>query len=178
MTAAPSGVPLLICAELPPAVFAWANALRAAHYPPARNRLGAHVTLFHGLPPSAASAVLDLLTEFSRRAPPEACIAALMDLGGGTAFAVESPAMVAIHAEMAERLHGLIQQRDARELRLHVTIQNKVSQVEARTLQADLAATFAPRPFRFRGLGLYGWTGEIWRQSRVFPFRGHNRRAE
>lgn len=172
MTGPLSGVPLLICAELPPAVFAWAEALRRAHYPADRNRLGAHVTLFHGLPPSAGDAVLGLLAELSRLPPPDARIAGLMDLAGGTAFTVESPAMVDIHAAMAERLHGLIQQRDARELRLHVTIQNKVPPAQARALQADLAASFQPRPFRFRGFGLYGWTGDIWRQTRVFAFRG------
>lgn len=172
MTGSPSGVPLLICAELPPDVFAWADGLRRAHYPVERNRLGAHVTLFHGLPPSATSEVLTLLAELSRLPAPEARIVGLMDLGGGTAFVVESPAMVDIHAAMAERLHGLIQQRDAHELRLHVTIQNKVPPAQARALQADLAASFAPRGFRFRGFGLYGWTGDIWQQTRVFVFRG------
>lgn len=171
------GVPLLIVAELPQDLFAWADALRRAHYPSERNRpnngyLGAHVTLFHGLPPSAETAVLALLPELARQPPPDAAITGLMDLDSGTAFAVESPAMVALHEDMAERLHGLIQQKDARELRLHVTVQNKVPRADALALQARLAAAVVPRSFRFRGLGLYGWTGAIWRQERVFPFRG------
>src|SRR5690606_35220849 len=153
--------------ELPPDVFAWADRLRRRHYPPERNRLGAHVTLFHGLPPSAEPAVSSLLAELSRRPPPEAAIAALIDLGRGTAFAVESPAMSAIHAEMAERLHGLVQQKDARPIRLHITIQNKVPRSQARALQDELSHVQERRSFRFRGFGLYGWTGESWRQTRV-----------
>jgi len=153
-------------------VLTWADAIRREHCPPERNRLRAHVTLFHGLPPSADSEVRALLAEFSRRAPPEAIISGLMDLGGGTAFAVESPAMVALHEELAERLHGLVQQKDARPLRLHITVQNKVKRPEARALQAELARDLRPRSFRFRGLGLYLWQDELWRLSQVYPFRG------
>lgn len=166
------GVPLLVVAELPQDLFAWADTLRRAHYPPERNRMGAHVTLFHGLPPSADTAVRGLLAELARRRPPEAMIAGLMDLDRGTALAVDSPGMVDLHAEMAGRLHGLVQQKDTRPLRLHITVQNKVPVAEARALQARLAPMLEPRRFRFRGLGLYGWTGEIWQQERVFAFRG------
>ena len=166
------GAPLLVTAELPPDVFAWADGLRQKHYPPERNRLGAHVTLFHALPPSAEPAVRTLLAEMARRRPPAAMIAGLMDLGRGTAFAVESAEMVAIHAELAGRLHGMIQQRDDRPLRLHVTVQNKVAPAEARALQADLAATLQPRRFRFRGLALSHWRDELWRMAQLYPFRG------
>jgi hypothetical protein len=166
------GVPLLIVAELPRDVFAWADALRRLHYPPERNRLGAHVTLFHGLPPSAQVAVTGLLAELSRLPPPAAAISGLMDLGRGTAFAVASPAMEALHAQMAERLKGLIQQKDAYPLRLHITVQNKVPETDARALQAELSRLPEQRSFRFRGFGLYGWNGDLWEQTRVFPFRG------
>lgn len=169
-----AGVPLLIVAELPSAVQAWADALRRAHYPPERNRLGAHVTLFHGLPPSAHDEIVRLLGDLASMPPPSARVTGIMDLGRGTAFAVDSPGMVAVHADIAERLHGLIQQKDTRPLRLHITVQNKVSPGEARALQAELAATTTPRAFRFRGFGLYGWTGDLWRRMRVFVFRGRN----
>ena len=166
------GMPLLITAELPEDVLAWADGLRRDHYPPERNRLRAHVTLFHALPPSAEEEVRSLLAEFAQAPRPDATVVALMDLGRGTAFAVDSPDMVALHEELAERLHGLVQQKDARPLRLHITVQNKVKREEARALQAELARDFRPRSFRFRGLGLYLWDGELWRLSRVYPFRG------
>lgn len=168
------GVPLLIVAELPADVFAWADGLRRTHYPPERNRLAAHVTLFHGLPPSAAPPVVAALASLSRQPPPAARITGLMDLGEGTALAIESPAMVGLHAELAESLHGLIQQRDARPLRLHITIQDKVPAREARALQAELTHTLEPRSFHFRGFGIYGWTGDLWLRTKVFPFRGMN----
>jgi len=166
------GAPLLITAELPEDVLSWADAIRRQHYPPGRNRLQAHVTLFHGLPPSADGEVRRLLAECSGSPPPEAAVTGQMDLGRGTALAVDSPATVALHAELAERLHGLVQQKDARPLRLHITVQNKVTRAEARALQDELARGFRPRSFHFRGLGLYLWQEELWQLSRVFPFRG------
>jgi hypothetical protein len=168
------GYPLLISAELPPDVFAWADALRRAHYPPERNRLGAHVTLFHGLPPSAQGEVSRLLARLAEYSPPDARIVGLMDLGRGTAFAVDSPGMVALHAEMALILRGLIQQKDTRPLRLHITVQNKVSRSAALALQADLAEDICARSFHFRGLGLSQWRDDLWRLVRLYTFRGQD----
>lgn len=173
---ATKGVPLLITAELPADVLAWAEGLRRAHYPPERNRLQAHVTLFHGLPPSARGEVEQLLAEATGEfAAPQAKVTGIMDLGRGTAFAIDSPGMSALHEMLAQRLHGLIQQKDTRELRLHVTVQNKVGREDARSLQAELAAGFKPRAFLFRGLGLYGWDGQLWNFERLYPFRGQTR---
>jgi hypothetical protein len=147
--------------------------LRRRHYPPERNRLGAHVTLLHGLPPSADGEVRRLLGELANRPAPQACITGLMDLGRGTAFAVDSPDTVALHAELAERLHGLIQQKDDRPLRLHITIQNKVSREAARVLQRELTEDRWPiSSFCFRGVGLSLWRGDLWRLAQVYPFRG------
>ncbi|MEJ2457463.1 MAG: 2'-5' RNA ligase family protein [Novosphingobium sp.] len=148
------GAPLLITAELPPDVLSWTDALRREHYPSERNRLRAHVTLF------------------ARSAPPDARIDGLMKLETGTALAVESPAMVDLHARIAERMHGLLTDRDTRLLRLHVTLQNKVKPEAARALQAQLAAELRPVSFRFRGFGLYAWEDGLWRPIRVVAFRG------
>ena len=166
------GAPLLITAELPPPVFAWADRLRQLHYPATRNRLGAHVTLFHGLPPSAESAVRRLLGDLAKRSAPKARMTGLMDLGTGTAFAIESAEMADLHAELAERLHGLLQQKDTRPLRLHITVQNKVPPAEARALQVGLADELPQPSFRFRGLALSHWRDELWHMAQLYPFRG------
>lgn len=167
-----AGAPLLLTAELPSDVLDWADGLRRAHYPPDRNRLRAHVTLFHALPPSIEEELLALLAELTRAPPPEACIDGLMKLGTGTALAVQCPAMVALHTTIAERMHGLLTRQDAQPLRPHVTIQNKVTTQAARALQSALAPDLRPRPFRFRGLGLYAWQDGLWCPVRMIPFRG------
>ncbi|MDG2005271.1 MAG: 2'-5' RNA ligase family protein [Novosphingobium sp.] len=166
------GVPLLVTAELPADILEWSDSLRRAHYPPERNRLQAHVTLFHGLPPSARAEVHDLLIATAGEAKsPEACISGVMDLGRGTALAIDSCGMIELHERLAESLHGLIQQKDARELRLHITVQNKVERSQAKALQAELAATFRSQGFRFRGFGFYGWDGILWNFERLYSFR-------
>lgn len=167
--------PLLVTAVLPPAVFAWADGLRRTHYPPTRNRLAAHVTLLHALPPSAEGEVRRLLGEqASRMGEPEAEIAGIMDLGGGTAFAIRSPGLEALHADLADRLSGLIQQRDDRPLRLHITVQNKVLRAEARALQTTLNAAVRPERFRFIGLLLSRWRDEAWQPTQTYRFRGRH----
>lgn len=166
------GARLLVTAELPSDVLAWADALRRAHYPPGRMRLGAHVTLFHALPPSAEETVRRALGDLARSTPPEARISGVMDLDEGTAFAVDSEAIVTIHAELGERFYGFVQQKDNHRLRPHITIQNKVTLDEARKLQRLLTASFTARAFRFRGFGLYKWRDELWQLEHVYAFRG------
>ena len=98
----PNHAPFIVTAELPGDILAWSDGLRRAHFPPGRNHLAAHVTLFHSFAPSLRE---ELPRELARcaaeYAPPTAQIDALMDLGGGTALAVRSPAMLAIRAELA-----------------------------------------------------------------------------
>jgi 2'-5' RNA ligase len=168
-----AGVPLLVTAELPPDILGWADAMRRTHYPPERNRLRAHVTLFHALPPSAEGEVRRLLADLAKAtAPPEAQVTGLMDLGTGTALDVRCEALMALHGELSERLHGLLTQQDEHRLRPHITVQNKVDRATAKTLQAELSETLDLRIFHFRGFGLYGWEAGLWNPLAEYPFRG------
>lgn len=168
----PRKAPLLVTAELPGDVLAWADGLRQHHYPPERNRLRAHVTLFHALPPSSEDEVRRLLARASLSAPPHARIAGIMDLGTGTALAVDSPAMVDLHGELSRALHGVLGQQDRHDLRLHITVQNKVERKAAQALQRELGTKLRKNAFRFHGLGLYAWQEGLWRPIRTFAFRG------
>jgi hypothetical protein len=164
--------PLLITAELPSDVLAWADGLRRAHYPPEKNRLRAHVTLFHALPPSAEGEVRRLLAELAKGTAPEARITGIWNLGGGTAFDVASEGMEALFAELREAFHGILTHQDDRQLRLHITVQNKVPAGTAKVLQAELRKSFERRQFRFRGFGLYAWNEGLWQPIADYPFRG------
>lgn len=163
--------PLLVTGELPPDILNWADDLRRRHYPPERNRLRAHVTLFHALPPSVEAELRHVLGDLAASPPPEARITGIMKLGNGTALAIDSPALVALHGAIAERMHGLLTRQDAQPLKLHITIQNKVTAEASRALQAELAQTLVLHHFRFHGFGLYAWEEGLWRPIRTFPFR-------
>lgn len=165
--------PFIVTAELPPDVLAWADALRRAHFPPERNKLAAHVTLFHSFAPSLRDELRRVLGRYSGHfAPPEARCEGLMDLGKGTALAIHSPGMLAVRAAIAEHFHGALTAQDRHEPRLHITVQNKVTPAEARTLQRELGQSLQPRQFRFPALGLHLYRDTHWEPLGIWPFRG------
>lgn len=165
--------PLIVTALLPRDLHARFTALRRAHFPPERNFLEAHVTLFHALPAMCEAEALTLLKRMAAEfAPVDARVEGLMPLGGGTAISLSSPAMLDLRAMMAEHFRGMLTQQDQHRPRLHVTIQNKVPGKEARALQEALAGTITPQGFAFRGLALHRYRGGPWQPIKEFAFRG------
>ena len=168
-------VPLIVTATLPAPLQGWAEGLRRAHFPPDRNVLAAHVTLFHALPGFVLGEARALLASLAKEtAPVKARLEKVMDLGRGTAFAIASPAMLDLRAMVAEHFHGLLSQQDQQRPRLHVTVQNKVTTAEARALQATLASAFQPREFTFAGLELHHYRGGPWEAAGAWRFRGRS----
>ena len=164
--------PLVVTAELPQALESRAEQLRREHYPPERNRVAAHVTLFHALPPSCEDELRDALAAEARGAPVPARLTGVMNLGRGTALAIESPAMADLRERLAARFFGLLTPQDKHAPRLHVTVQNKVAPSAAKALQRELAAAIEPRDFAFAGLALHRYRGGPWELVRRWSFRG------
>lgn len=164
--------PLIVTAELAPPDFAWLNDLRSRHYPVERNRVPAHLTMFHAIAPSAEAELRQILRTMSEEPPPQAWIAGVMNLGGGVAFRIASEELNAIRAEIAHRLRGLLTAQDSAGWSAHVTIQNKAPPREAKALIQALGDDFAGRPIRISGLGLHRYLGGPWETLRTFPFRG------
>lgn len=163
---------LIVTAEIGPRDFAWLDQLRRNYYPADRNQVSAHLTMFHALPPSTEAEVRRSLSRFTSQVPPRASIEGLMDLGGGVAFRIVSPALDRIRADLAEQFHGLLSAQDAGGWRPHVTIQNKVPPKQARALIAKLEAEFRPRSLAVSGLGLHRYLGGGWEKVAAWPFRG------
>lgn len=168
--------PLIVTAELPAPLQSWADGLRRAHFPPERNHLRAHVTLFHALPHHVLDEARALLANLAGQHPPVgARLVAVMDLGGGTAFKIDSPDMLALRDEIADHFHGLLTQQDDHVPRLHVTVQNKVVRKEAQALQSALRETFVARDFAFAGFALHHYLGGPWGDAGRWSFRGAKR---
>ena len=146
--------------------------MRRAHYPPERNRVPAHLTLFHHLPPSVEGEVGRRLARYAAAAAPEAVVAGIMDLGGGTALRIESEELEDIRYDLAEAMRGLLIPQDMAPWRPHITIQNKVEPREARRLQLSLRAGFEPRPIQIRGLALWRYLDGPWEPVKNWVFRG------
>jgi hypothetical protein len=164
--------PIIVSALFGPADFAWLNGLRRAHFPPERNQLDAHLTLFHHLPPSLESEVRRRLTEITRQRPPSASADGLLNLGRGVAIRIASPALLDIRAELADAFSGLLTPQDAAGWRPHVTIQNKVEPAAARALLTSLESKYRSRPLHITGLAAWWYRGGPWELLSRHPFQG------
>lgn len=172
--------PFILTAVLPTDLQAFAEGLRRAHYPPEKNHLHAHVTLFHAFAPSLLEELRDYLpriaTEF---AAPAGAVKGVMDLGKGTAIALEAPQLLALRDRIADHFHGSLTEQDLHEPRPHITIQNKVTKDEARALQVQLLRLLGPwiakGPFTFPALALHRYCGGPWEPIKTCAFRGRER---
>ncbi|MEO9469426.1 2'-5' RNA ligase family protein [Parasphingorhabdus sp.] len=165
--------PIIMTAVMGKADFAWADRMRRRHFPVERNVIAAHVTLFHHLPPQAFSEIREAVKELCREhRPPDAHLRGLLHLGRGVAYQIESPQLLAMRMNLAEMFHGLLVAQDQQTPRLHVTVQNKVTPKEAKSLLQSLSAEFEPRPFEITGLGLHYYMDGPWQEIGEWTFRG------
>ena len=165
--------PLVLTAELDDESFTWLDDLRRRHFPPERNHLAAHLTLFHALPSHHEDRVLQALTKATNGRPPIDAVAAhWMLLGRGVAMAIEAPGLVALRAGLATALSDVLTRQDAGGFRAHVTVQNKVTPGEARALKEGLDAAFSPRRLCVPALRLWRYDGGPWEPLRRLPLCG------
>ncbi len=168
--------PIVVTATMGAADQRHFDALRRAHFPPRRNRLSAHITLFHQLPPSALGELHRLIGRIvADTPPPAALLREVYSLGRGVAFRVDSRDLIAIRARIADHFAGMLTAQDRGVPRLHITIQNKVAPAEARALLAKLAPGFLPRPLAIAGLAAHHYRGGPWEPAFAHSFRGGRR---
>ncbi len=125
--------------------------------------MDAHLTLFHQLPPSVGDELKHRLSQETRgvRAP-RAKVTGLMSLGGGVAYRIEAPELIAIREGLLDAFAGLLTPQDAGRWRPHVTIQNKVRPVLAKTVLNALSRDFVPREVEIAGLASWAYRGGPW----------------
>jgi hypothetical protein len=172
--ASAEAAPIIVAAEFGAADFAWLDGLRRAHFPPERNQIAAHLTLFHHLPPSLLAELDARLKAATRRAKrPTASIGEPMLLGRGVALRVRSEALVRLRTDLAEAFDGLLTPQDRAGWRPHVTIQNKVEPHEARALHAALLADLGiARPLVVTGIAAHRYRGGPWEPIARYRFAG------
>ena len=164
--------PLIVTLLLDDAAQQRFDRLRAAHFPPDRNRLAAHVTLFHALPGEQLAAVRAELATVAGRPPFAVAVTGVRFLGRGVALDLAAPELTTLRARLAAAFDPWLTGQDRQWSRPHVTVQNKVEPAVARALHADLAAGFRPGTVTARGLGLWHYRGGPWDADAEFPFMG------
>ncbi len=156
------GAPLVVTLQLDADAQARFDALRRAHFPPERNHLQAHVTLFHALPGAEQGRVRDDLAEVAQRPAYEVSVVRVRSLGRGVAYDLRSAELDASRAELVRRWSPWLTPQDARPHAAHVTVQNKVEPAAARALLRELQAGFTPYAVTATGLTLWRYLGGPW----------------
>lgn len=171
--------PLILTLRLDPASQAWFDRLRRAHFPPERNYLAAHLTLFHALPGAERQAIeARLRAVAAAEAPFPLEVGSPFLLGRGVAFRLFSDKLQFLHAGLAAGWRDWLGPQDRQRLRPHVTVQNKVAPETARALLAELAAGFSPFAATGEGLQLWHYRGGPWEAAGEFGFEGGSDRSK
>ena len=161
--------PLIVTLEADPASQDRFDDARERWFPPERNLVPAHVTLFHRLPGERADAVaLRLSQVVQAMAPPPFRVTSVMALGRGAAYRLDLPAGDGLRQTIGAGFEVVAQDRGR--LRAHVTVQNKVSCEEATATLEVLRAGFAPWEGRGIALRLWRYRGGPWEPAGRFAF--------
>lgn len=147
--------------------FAWLDDLRRKHFPPERNILQAHLTLFHRLSSAQTARLADLDL-------PTAPLPVVFDrpvlLGFGVAIEVHSPDLEHLRTAAQNVMRGELSRQDSQAWRPHVTIQNKVTAEVALRLYGQMNNAFVRRAGTVTGLLVGEYLGGPWRAAERHHF--------
>ena len=166
-----TGDSLILTAWLDDSAFARFDELRRNYYPPGRNHVPAHLTLFRHLPGTGIDEIVRRLKAMARGTKPmRAQVAGVKNFGEAVAFRIDCNELEALRDELAAAWAFWLLPQD-RHFTPHITIQNKVAEREARVLHDALRAGFAPWSFMVNGLILWRYLGGPWERLKEVRFR-------
>ena len=158
-----AAAPLILTAALDPGGFDWFDDLRRAHFPPERNVVPAHLTLFHALPGDEEPLIAETLkAACARRAPMTLAVRGPWFIGRGVAYRIASPELDALRAELAQAFAPWLTPQDRTPFRPHITIQNKADPAAARALCDELQQVFEPFDIIADGVEVWRYLGGPW----------------
>ncbi|OKH25864.1 2'-5' RNA ligase family protein [Chroogloeocystis siderophila] len=163
--------PLILTLKLDRITFEVFNELRQQHFPPERNFLPAHITLFHALPGEEELSIQQTLQSLSTDT---ASLPLLFSkprfLGKGVAIEVKCSELVQLRQQLAATWNMWLSQQDQQRYQPHVTIQNKVTSEEARQLYNQLVSNWDFINGYGEGLLLWYYKGGPWELAGEFNF--------
>ena len=99
--------------------------LRQRHFPPDRNKIPAHLTMFHQLPDVAeVEEVLERETREARRF--RVAVTGVRSLGRGVAYTLSSGVLAGLHGRLAAEFAEYLSPQDRQRFAPHIVVQNKV----------------------------------------------------
>jgi len=163
--------PLILTLRLDQRSFTFFDEQRRRYFPPDRNFIPAHLTLFHALPGENLPSIdRDIAACASQRQPFPLNVTGLRSLGRGVAYALTSPDLAEMRRHLALQWNDWLKPQDRQNHNPHVTVQNKVDPTQARALLEDLSESFQPFQVTGVALDLWWYRGGPWEEVRSFPF--------
>jgi 2'-5' RNA ligase len=166
-----AGAPLILTLQMDDRSQEHFDRLRKLHFPPERNYLRAHFTLFHKLPGEREAEIsAELRAVCQDRTPLSLAVTGLRFLGRGVAYELSSPELSTLRRGLVGRWEPWLGVQDRQAFKPHITVQNKVSPERARELHEALQATFSPFEVEGLGLSLWRYLGGPWESAGTYPF--------
>lgn len=165
--------PLIVTLKFDDESFAFFDELRRLYFPPERNFLSAHLTLFHHLPGEELEKIQADLTDLCgafKKFP--LFFDEWRTLGRGVAIRVEAPELHRLRFHLSTVWKDWLTAQDRQKFQPHITVQNKVAPDEARELYENLSRDWQPRTGEATGLRLWHYLGGEWKSERDFAFGG------
>ncbi len=164
--------PLILTLRMNDAAATHFTALRQSYFPPERNFLTAHITLFHKLPGTSLVRIMNTLnTIAAKRMIFNMQTDQLLFFGAGVAYRVEAPDALLLLQELASAWDDMLAPQDRKNHFVpHITVQNKVRADVAKDLYAKLSAEFESYTMHAIGLDLWHYQGGPWSHAAGFDF--------
>lgn len=164
-------LPLIVTAKMDIESFEFFDSLRRAHFPPERNFLSAHITLFHDLPGGDLDQIEDdLKIAASRQYEFGLLFSKLKFIGRGCVAEIDSPPLVSLRNKLANNWSERLVPQDRQKFMPHVTIQNKAASDKARELFEMLSGKWQPRSGTATALQLWHYKNGPWQIANEFDF--------
>jgi 2'-5' RNA ligase len=146
------------------------NQLRQQYFPPDKNFLAAHLTLFHYLPLTADELMAQLQSAVATQSRFLIQVTDVVSIGKGVAYKLETKELQALHRQLQQLWKPLLKPQDLQKLWPHITVQNKVTPQEAAATLPELKNGFQPFTFGATGLSLWEYLGGPWRWVATLNF--------
>ena len=145
------------------------QAMRDRYFPPERNMVPAHCTLFHKLPGARLDDLIDALEAARPGRPPLVSVTGILPFRTGGAYRIECESLRDIRAHVADVFADDLTRQDSQPWRPHVTFQNKADpDTAARTLR-QVERNFEPFTTTLEGIDIWYWRGGPWEHAATVP---------
>ena len=165
--------PYLVTLGFDPSTFERLDRLRARYFPPSRNMVPSHLSLFHKLPGDEGESIDLALAGVSRWAEPiPLSFSGLKRTGRGMMATVEAPGLAAIRSSLARSFARWLTPQDRQPFHPHVTLMNKAERLEAEAAFEELQAAWSPWSGTGDRLILWRYLGGPWDEVASYALSG------